>query len=108
MMISAVSDQAGRDVALQDAAFFESLVGADLHVAGATMVERWRVDKVVRHAAHSARDGQPFNVYLSAPPANDRSQGMKNGRTAEGVEVSFFAVPISATTDKVAYEVIFN
>ncbi len=90
------------------AELFESLVGQDITVTTALGTEPWRVTSVKRRDAHSLRSDQPFNIYLSAPASDARTQGMRSSVLPGGEEFEFFAVPVSATTDSVAYEVIFN
>lgn len=91
-----------------NAAFFESLVALDITVAAAHGSELWRVDSVRRGQTHELRGDQPFNVYLTAPASNDRKQGIRAARTAEGEAFEFFAVPVAASNDGVSYEVVFN
>ena len=90
------------------AELFESLIGQDITVTTASGTEPWRVTSVKRRDAHSLRSDQPFNLYLSAPASASRKQGMRTSVLPGGEEFEFFAVPISATVDSVAYEVIFN
>ena len=90
------------------AELFESLVGQDITVTTASGTEPWRVTSVKRRDAHSLRRDQPFNLYLSAPASDARKQGMRTSVLPGGEEFEFFAVPVSATADSVAYEVIFN
>ena len=90
------------------AELFESLVGQDIAVRTASGVEPWRVTSVKRRDAHSLRSDQPFNLYLSAPGSDARKQGMRTSVLPGGEDFEFFAVPVSATADSVAYEVIFN
>ena len=90
------------------AELFESLVGQDITVTTASGTEPWRVTSVKRRDVHSLRSDQPFNIYLSAPASDARTQGMRASVLPGGEEFEFFAVPVSATTDSVAYEVIFN
>ena len=90
------------------AELFESLVGQDITVTTASGTEPWRVTSVKRRDAHSLRGDQPFNLYLSAPASAARKQGMRSSVLPGGEEFEFFAVPVSATADSVAYEVIFN
>ena len=90
------------------AELFESLVGQDITVITASGTEPWRVTSVKRRDAHSLRSDQPFNLYLSAPASDARKQGMRTSVLPGGGEFEFFAVPVSATADSVAYEVIFN
>ena len=90
------------------AELFESLVGQDITVTTASGTEPWRVTSVKRRDAHSLRSDQPFNIYLSAPASDARTQGMRASVLPGGDAFEFFAVPVSATSDSVAYEVIFN
>ena len=90
------------------AELFESLVGQDISVTTASGTEPWRVTSVKRRDAHSLRSDQPFNLYLSAPASDARKQGMRTSVLPGGEKFEFFAVPVSATVDSVAYEVIFN
>ena len=90
------------------AELFESLVGQDITVTTASGTEPWRVTSVKRRDAHSLRSDQPFNLYLSAPASDARKQGMRTSELPSGEVFEFFAVPVSATVDSVAYEVIFN
>lgn len=90
------------------AELFESLLGQDITVNTAGGSERWRVTSVKRREAHTLRSDQPFSLYLSAPADNDRKQGMRACVLPGGEAMDFFAVPISATADSIAYEVIFN
>ena len=90
------------------AELFESLVGQDITVTTVLGTEPWRVTSVKRRDTHSLRSDQPFNIYLSAPASDARTQGMRSSVLPGGEEFEFFAVPVSATTDSVAYEVIFN
>ncbi len=88
---------------------FEALVNQSLTVIAPGGVEAWRVVDVKRKPAHSLRADQPFNVYLSAPPsANNRAQGMRRAKFADGETFEFFAVPIAATATEISFEVIFN
>ena len=90
------------------AELFESLVGQDITVTTASGTEPWRVTSVKRRDAHSLRSDQPFNLYLSAPASEARKQGMRTSVLPGGEAFECFAVPVSATIDSVAYEVIFN
>lgn len=104
-----ISQTTSREFALEiTAALFESLLGHDIEITAAHGAERWRVDKVIRRAAHHARVGTPFDVYLTAPAHNDRQQGLRTVTLPSGDALEFFAVPIAATSASVSYEVIFN
>ncbi len=87
---------------------FESLVGQRITVTTTAGLEIWRVDSVKRREPHALRADPPFNVYLAAPPGNDRKQGLRAVALPDGSAVEFFAVPVSASKDEVMYEVIFN
>ena len=91
-----------------NAEFFESLVGHTLTIDGSRGAEAWRIESVTRREAHRARADAPFNVYLTAPGNNDRKQGMRSARLANGEQIDFFAVPVASSKDGVSYEVIFN
>jgi len=90
------------------AALFESLIGKRISIEAQGAVELWSVDAVTRREEHALRDGQPFNVYLSAPLSNNRSQGIRRGVLPDGEPVEFFAVPISASKETINFEVVFN
>lgn len=90
------------------AELFESLIGQDIKVAAAHGPELWRVVSVKRGEAHALRSDQPFNVYLTAPPSNDRKQGIRSAHAPEGEALEFFGVPLSASNDGVSYELVFN
>ena len=87
---------------------FESLVDQSINVTTARGSEAWRVTGVQRREAHALRSDQPFNVYLLAPAANDRQQGMRVSTLPNGDAFEFFGVPVSATAEGVAYELVFN
>ena len=87
---------------------FESLIGQDIKVAAAHGAELWRVVSVRRSQAHALRSDQPFNVYLTAPASNDRKQGIRSAHTPDGEAFEFFGVPLSAGTNGVSYELVFN
>ncbi len=87
---------------------FESLLGKLISVTTTAGVEMWRIDSVKRREQHGLRADQPFNVYLAAPAGNDRKQGLRYGALPNGTAIDFFAVPVSANKDEVAYEVVFN
>jgi hypothetical protein len=87
---------------------FESLIDQSIVVATASGSESWRVTGVTRREAHALRSDQPFNVYLLAPASNDRQQGMRVSTLPGGDRFEFFGVPVSAGTDGVAYELVFN
>ena len=90
------------------AELFETLVGQNITVTTVSGTELWHLTGVKRHDVHSLRSDQPFNLYLSAPASNAREQGLRAFALPGGESLEFFAVPISATADSVAYEVIFN
>ncbi len=87
---------------------FESLIGQDLKVAASNGAELWRVVSVARRNAHSLRDDQPFNLYLDAPAANDRQQGIRTCVLPNGETMEMFMVPIAANADAVNFESVFN
>ncbi len=87
---------------------FESIIGQDLKIAAAHGAELWRVVSVSRRNAHSLRDDQPFNLYLAAPVANDRQQGIRTCVLPNGETIDLFVVPIAANADAVSFESVFN
>lgn len=87
---------------------FESLVDQSIVVSIANGTESWRVTGVTRRQPHALRSDQPFNVYLLAPISNDRRQGMRSSALPDGEAFEFFGVPVSASADGVAYELVFN
>ena len=90
------------------AELFESLVDQRITVTTSIGAEQWHLTEVKRRNAHSLRGDQPFSLYFSAPASNARQQGMHACVLPDGETLEFFAVPIGATADSVAYEVIFN
>ncbi len=90
------------------AELFESIIGQDIQVATSNGAELWRVVSVARRNAHALRDDQPFNLYLAAPAANDRQQGIRTCVLPSGEAMDLFVVPIAATADAVSFESVFN
>lgn len=87
---------------------FESIVDQSILVDTASGTESWRVTSVARRQPHALRSDQPFDVYLLAPVSNDRKQGIRVSTLPGGEGFEFFGVPVSASADGVAYEVVFN
>ena len=87
---------------------FESLVDQSIVVTTTSGTESWRVTSVVRRETHALRSDQPFNVYLLAPASNDRRQGLRVSTLPSGETFELFGVPVSASADGVAYELVFN
>lgn len=87
---------------------FESLVDQSIVVTTASGTESWRVTSITRRQSHGLRSDQPFNLYLLAPASNDRRQGMRVSTLPSGETFEFFGVPVSASADGVAYELVFN
>lgn len=97
-----------KDNEMPSAENLEALVGQALTILKTGGDEAWRVVKVERRHEHALRV-QPFNCYLAAPAnADNRVQGMRRARLANGEVFEFFAVPIAATANEISFEVIFN
>lgn len=90
------------------AGLFEALCGQHITVKTASGTESWRVVSVTRHQAHALRSDQPFSAYLMAPVGNDRQQGMRASTLPNGEPFEFFAVPVTATSDGVSYELVLT